>query len=105
MATHSRVLYLRLHGHVGLNGAGTMPTQPDIRDTIIGLERAALDRWITFDPDGYLALNAAEATEVYALIGGLHSVLLGARMLRPAFYAGLWTQRSENERGLKPATT
>jgi len=51
-----------------------MPTQPDIRDTFIGLERAAPDRWITFDPDGYLALNAAEATEVYALIGGVSKI-------------------------------
>ena len=34
----------------------------------------ALDRWITFDLDGYLALKAAEATEVYALIGGVSKI-------------------------------
>src|SRR5262249_51576972 len=31
-------------------------------DEIIALERAALDRWITFDPDGYLELSAPEVT-------------------------------------------
>ena len=29
---------------------------------IIALERSALDRWITFDPHGYLALSAPEVT-------------------------------------------
>jgi len=39
-----------------------MRPQADVQDTIISLERAALDRWITFDPDGYLAISAPEAT-------------------------------------------
>jgi ketosteroid isomerase-like protein len=39
-----------------------MRQQPDPSEAIIALERAALDRWITFDPDGYLGLFAPEAT-------------------------------------------
>lgn len=31
-------------------------------DEIIALERSALDRWITFDPQGYLDLYAPEVT-------------------------------------------
>ena len=34
----------------------------DLKDHIISLEREALDRWITGDPDGYLRLYAEEAT-------------------------------------------
>lgn len=34
----------------------------DIPEHIISLERAALDRWITADPDGYLSLYAEDAT-------------------------------------------
>ena len=34
-------------------------TQPE---TIISLERSALDRWIRADPDGYLSLYARDAT-------------------------------------------
>lgn len=33
-----------------------------LSEEIIALERAALDRWITFDPQGYLALSAPEVT-------------------------------------------
>src|SRR2546423_4164873 len=31
-------------------------------DTLVRLERGALDRWIRLDPDGYLALYADDAT-------------------------------------------
>jgi ketosteroid isomerase-like protein len=31
-------------------------------EEIVGLERAALDRWITLDPDGYIGLFAPEIT-------------------------------------------
>lgn len=31
-------------------------------DQLVTLERSALDRWITFDPDGYLGLYADEIT-------------------------------------------
>jgi uncharacterized protein (TIGR02246 family) len=34
----------------------------DVDKHIISLERAALDRWITADPDGYLSLYASDAT-------------------------------------------
>lgn len=34
----------------------------DIPELIVSLERAALDRWITADPDGYLSLYAEDAT-------------------------------------------
>ena len=34
----------------------------DVAEHIISLERAALDRWITADPDGYLSLYARDAT-------------------------------------------
>jgi uncharacterized protein (TIGR02246 family) len=34
----------------------------DVAEHIISLERAALDRWITADPDGYLSLYAMDAT-------------------------------------------
>jgi uncharacterized protein (TIGR02246 family) len=34
----------------------------DVARHIISLERAALDRWITADPDGYLSLYARDAT-------------------------------------------
>jgi hypothetical protein len=39
-----------------------MRPQADVQETIISLEQAALDRWITFDPDGYLDLAAQEMT-------------------------------------------
>jgi uncharacterized protein (TIGR02246 family) len=34
----------------------------DVTEHIVTLERAALDRWITGDPDGYLSLYAKDAT-------------------------------------------
>jgi len=34
----------------------------DVARHIISLERAALDRWITADPDGYLSLYTRDAT-------------------------------------------
>jgi ketosteroid isomerase-like protein len=34
----------------------------DVGELIIALERAALDRWITADPDGYLNRYASDAT-------------------------------------------
>ena len=34
----------------------------DVTAHILSLERAALDRWITADPDGYLSLYARDAT-------------------------------------------
>ena len=34
----------------------------DVAEHIISLERAALDRWITADPDGYLSLYSRDAT-------------------------------------------
>ena len=34
----------------------------NLADHIISLERAALDRWIRGDPDGYLSLYAAESS-------------------------------------------
>ncbi len=34
----------------------------DVAEHIVSLERAALDRWITADPDGYLALYTKDAT-------------------------------------------
>jgi hypothetical protein len=34
----------------------------DLHEEIIALERSALDRWITFDPQGYLDLSAPEVT-------------------------------------------
>ena len=34
----------------------------NVLDELIALERAALDRWITLDPDGYLALYAPDVT-------------------------------------------
>jgi ketosteroid isomerase-like protein len=34
----------------------------DLHQEIIALERSALDRWITFDPQGYLDLSAPEVT-------------------------------------------
>ena len=34
----------------------------NISQEIIALERAALDRWITFDPQGYLDVSAPEVT-------------------------------------------
>jgi uncharacterized protein (TIGR02246 family) len=37
-------------------------TTTDVAGHIISLERAALDRWITADPDGYLSLYAKDAT-------------------------------------------
>lgn len=38
-------------------------TKPaSIPDRIVALERAALDRWGKGDPDGYLEINAADAT-------------------------------------------
>ena len=39
-----------------------MRLQADLRETIIAAERAALDRWIKFDPEGYLELSAREVT-------------------------------------------
>lgn len=39
---------------------GTAPM--DVRQHIISLERAALDRWIHADPDGYLSIYADDAT-------------------------------------------
>jgi ketosteroid isomerase-like protein len=33
-----------------------------VSEEIIALERSALDRWITFDPQGYLDLSASEVT-------------------------------------------
>ena len=38
------------------------PSVDRLSREIIGLERSALDRWITFDPQGYLDLYAPEAT-------------------------------------------
>ncbi len=35
---------------------------PNVHDIIIATERAALDRWITFDPEAYLDLSAPEVT-------------------------------------------
>jgi ketosteroid isomerase-like protein len=45
-------------------GQGTSEGVPsmDVAEHIISLERAALDRWITADPDGYLSLYARDAT-------------------------------------------
>ncbi len=34
----------------------------DVVEHVISLERAALDRWIAADPDGYLSLYARNAT-------------------------------------------
>ena len=34
----------------------------DVAKHILSLARAALDRWITTDPDGYLSLHARDAT-------------------------------------------
>ncbi len=34
----------------------------DVAEHVMSLERAALDRWITADPDGYLDLYARDAT-------------------------------------------
>jgi hypothetical protein len=34
----------------------------DLHREIIALERSALDRWITLDPQGYLELSAPEVT-------------------------------------------
>jgi uncharacterized protein (TIGR02246 family) len=36
--------------------------QPSLLDTLVRLERGALERWIRLDPDGYLAIYAEEAT-------------------------------------------
>ena len=35
---------------------------PNLAEHIIGLEKAALDRWIRSDPDGYLSIFARDAT-------------------------------------------
>lgn len=43
-------------------GASEGVPSMDIAEHIIALERAALDRWITADPDGYLSLYARDAT-------------------------------------------
>src|SRR4051812_14758935 len=37
-------------------------TQSTLLDTLVRLERSALDRWIRLDPDGYLVLYADDAT-------------------------------------------
>ena len=34
----------------------------DGAEDVVSLERAALDRWITADPDGYVSLYARDAT-------------------------------------------
>jgi ketosteroid isomerase-like protein len=34
----------------------------DVSEEIIALERSALDRWISFDPEGYLDISAPEVT-------------------------------------------
>ena len=39
-----------------------MRPQDDLQTKLIAIERAALDRWITFDPDGYLDLAAPDIT-------------------------------------------
>lgn len=36
--------------------------RPEVAKHILSLERAALDRWITADPDGYLSLYEGDAT-------------------------------------------
>jgi uncharacterized protein (TIGR02246 family) len=41
------------------DGAGSMN---GLLDELVALERAALDRWITLDPDGYLDLFAPDVT-------------------------------------------
>jgi ketosteroid isomerase-like protein len=35
---------------------------PDVAEVIIGLERAAMDRWARGDPDGFLDLSAADVS-------------------------------------------
>jgi ketosteroid isomerase-like protein len=37
-------------------------SDPALLDELVTLERSALDRWITLDPDGYLGLYADEIT-------------------------------------------
>lgn len=32
----------------------------DLSEEIVAAERSALDRWITFDPEGYLDLSAPD---------------------------------------------
>ncbi len=44
------------------NGVPERVPSMDIAEHIISLERAALDRWITGDPDGYLSLYSGDAT-------------------------------------------
>jgi uncharacterized protein (TIGR02246 family) len=38
------------------------PPRPDVSDTIVGMERGALDRWSNADPEGYLAIMADDVT-------------------------------------------
>lgn len=45
----------------GQDAPGGVPSM-DVAEHVISLERAALDRWITADPDGYLSLYAGDAT-------------------------------------------
>ncbi len=45
-------------GQSGRQGAASM----NVTEHIISLERAALDRWIHADPDGYISLYAKDAT-------------------------------------------
>jgi ketosteroid isomerase-like protein len=49
------------------NGCESVPSEgssvaPPTLDEIVALERAALDRWITLDPQGYLDLFASEVS-------------------------------------------
>ena len=42
-------------------GTGDTPAAPRL-DELVALERAALDRWVKLDPEGYLSLFAADVT-------------------------------------------
>jgi ketosteroid isomerase-like protein len=52
--------------YLGFMGACSTPSQKEgdsldrLSEEIIAIERSALDRWITFDPQGYLDLYAPE---------------------------------------------
>jgi uncharacterized protein (TIGR02246 family) len=71
-------LSLAACGHDAPEGVSSMNGE----EHIISLERAALDRWITADPDGYLSLYARDATYFDPFrekrVDGLHE--LNARM-------------------------
>src|SRR5215470_9992592 len=62
------LLFVALTATAWTVGTGTTIAQQGVGPTkglteeIITMERAALDRWITGDPDGYLNLYASEIT-------------------------------------------